>query len=143
MTMRIELNGSAELKAALANMSEAIEKQVGDEVSDVAAEMEADIVLSIQQGPASGRIYKRGGVVHQASAPGEAPMSDTGALASSIYSEMLGPISAAVGTRMDYANHLEYGTISMHPRPFFRPVVEEYRETFTGRVASAIARASK
>ena len=51
------------------------------------AGIEGENILSdILTGPRTGRIYRRGGVVHQASAPGEAPASDTGELRQSIVS---------------------------------------------------------
>jgi hypothetical protein len=55
-----------------------------------------------------GRFVKRGSAVtHTASAPGEAPAIDTGALANSVQAEMDGPLAAEIGTPQEYAPPLE------------------------------------
>lgn len=81
--------------------------------------------------PGSGRIYRRRGVVHQASAPGQPPAVDTGLLRASIshqvsedadglYAEIgSGANPAAPGVK--YAIYLEDGTRHMAPRPWARP----------------------
>lgn len=96
--------------------------------------------------PKSGRIYRVGKNPtkadraagrqfrgHQASAPGEAPAIDTGALSRSITHEItetgagfsldIGP--SAQSGRDDIAAHLEFGTSKMAPRPSWRPALEE------------------
>lgn len=73
----------------------------------------------------SGRMY--GG--HQASAPGEAPAVDTGALIGSIQTEVQGT-EGVVFTNMGYAVFLEYGTRHMAPRPFMTPAAEAARSEF-------------
>jgi HK97 gp10 family phage protein len=87
-----------------------------------------EAIRSILKGPATGRIYKRRSVTHQASAPGEAPMSDTGTLARSVYiddrttSRTNLRIAVVAGSR--YARWLEYGTRKMRPRPFMSPALQ-------------------
>jgi HK97 gp10 family phage protein len=76
----------------------------------------------------SGREYTRGNKTHVASAPGESPAVDTGALLNSIHSE-LGDVTstratAVCGTNMEYALPLEEGTAKMAARPFMRPGAE-------------------
>lgn len=77
-------------------------------------------------GPKSGSVY--GG--HIASAPGEPPAIDTGALFNSITHEMETQTSGATYTNMEYAAHLEFGTIHMAARPFFAPAAERVRPDF-------------
>lgn len=77
-------------------------------------------------GPRSGRLYKRGqagDVVHQASAPGEAPATDTGFLADSIGSRMIGPTEGEITVTARYSVVLELGGVRMAPRPYFAPAV--------------------
>ena len=80
---------------------------------------------------ATGRIYYRGvnnDIVHQASAPGQAPAVDTGRLRANIDSVMMpGNQRVLIGTPEDYAPYLEFGTSRIKPRPFFRPAVYRYR----------------
>jgi HK97 gp10 family phage protein len=71
----------------------------------------------------SGRTYKRGKKVHQASAPGEPPAVDSGRLRSSVGHEQTDE-GVRVGTAVTYAIPLEYGSSRMKPRPFIRPALE-------------------
>jgi HK97 gp10 family phage protein len=141
--IRMGLNGDKALMAALSDMSDEIKAGVGEAVMETAVNIEAEVKLGIMQGPASGRTYTRGGVTHQASAPGEAPMSDTGALAGSVFHEMEGELTATVGSRMAYANYLEFGTKKMAPRPIWEPTVEAERPLFRARVVEALEGATK
>lgn len=79
--------------------------------------------------PKSGRIYRRRGIAHQASAPGEAPATDTGRLVQSgraVYDQanLLGLATWST----QYAPYLEFGTENMAPRPFARPALMNMRE---------------
>ena len=88
-----------------------------------------DAVTSIQSGPKTGRVYRRRGVEHQASAPGEAPASDTGRLVGSIRTEYnMRTLSGRVIASTTYAAALEYGTPRMEPRPYMRPALAGRRE---------------
>lgn len=133
-----KVTGAKAISDWLATVDREARKRVDDELSDIAAELEGDIVLSIQQGAKTGRIYKRKGVTHQASAPGQSPASDTGTLKKSIYSERARKLTYVVGSRIVYALHLEYGTTRMAARPFFRPSVEKMAKQITGRLEQAI-----
>lgn len=143
MTATIRLDGSAEFQSALRRMSDDVRRQVGEEVMSVALDMQADVKRSIARGSKTGRVYRRGNRTHQASAPGQAPASDTGRLVNSIEFDKLGMLSAAVGSHLVYALHLEYGTRKMAARPFFRPAVEKMRKQFQKRLEIAVQRATR
>ena len=72
------------------------------------------------------------------SAPGHAPAIDTGILHDSLDSKMTGPTSAMAYTNVEYAQHLEYGTVHMEPRPFMVPAAEQVRPEFERAVAAAL-----
>lgn len=98
-------------------------------------------VRSIQSGQKTGRVYRRRSVVHQASAPGESPASDTGRLVQSSGTrynpeELEGIVFFATA----YAAPLEWGTVKMAPRPFLRPALDALREQITADVADEIRR---
>lgn len=101
-------------------------------------------VASIMNGPATGKIYKRGGRVnprsiHQASAPGEAPMSDSGHLASFLrWIEGADGLSTEVGTDDDYGAFLEFGTSEMEARPWLVPAFESVRPQMVARLIKAV-----
>lgn len=76
--------------------------------------------------PGTGRAYRRGRKWHIASAPGQPPAVDTGRLRASITHEVRkegDQIVGLVGTNVEYAPHLEFGTNKMAARPFLRPAL--------------------
>lgn len=87
---------------------------------------------SLAEGGKTGRVYKRGkrGRVHVASAPGEAPATDTGRLVNSVGTKALGngrvvQVKAGGSSSVGYAADLEFGTDKMAPRPFMRPALKK------------------
>ena len=145
MTVTIRIEGSEQLQRELRRLSGDLREEAGKAVLATAVEMRADIVTSIQRGPASGVTYEKYKPrrTHTASAPGQPPMSDTGYLANRITFDRLGDLTAVVGTKVDYAVHLEYGTERMAARPFFRPAVERMRPKYIGKLEDLIGRAMK
>jgi HK97 gp10 family phage protein len=85
-----------------------------------------EAIRSIQSGPKSGRTYEKYNPrrTHKASAPGQAPASDTGNLVSQIMSVSDGK-DTLVESRAEYSKFLEFGTSKMLPRPFLFPASEK------------------
>jgi phage gpG-like protein len=102
---------------------------VREVVMETAHDVESVIKRDMAE-PKTGELYGS----HRASAPGESPAMDTGTLAGSIQVEPTGATSAAVATNMDYAAHLEYGTVNMAARPAWVPAAEEVRPRFIRRL---------
>lgn len=170
MTVSIQLKGADELRKYIATLGDKVQQEVGKKVMATAFDMRADIVKSIRK-PGRGTMYYRiydpesgytkiyagdseGFVValkgkqnlsqtHRASADGDPPASDTGRLEGSIFFDKEGPLTATVGSHLAYAVHLEYGTIKMAARPFFRPAVERIRGKFEARLEAAVKRATQ
>jgi len=67
---------------------------------------------------------------HRASAPGEAPATDTGELVNSISVEMTRQTEALVMVDAEYGAALEYGTARVAARPFLTPAAEGARAAF-------------
>jgi phage gpG-like protein len=102
-------------------------------------------------GRTKGRLRKDGtrgkgkSTTHQASAPGEPPAPDTGLLRNSIHHEV-DDDKATVGTNLEYAQPLEFGTTSagkghhtvIAPRPFMRPALAKVRDQLNGIVVSGL-----
>ena len=99
MTVTIRLEGSEHLQRELRRLSDDLREEAGKTVLATAVEMRADIVKSIQSGPASGQTYRKSNPTrtHTASAPGQPPMTDTGRLANSITFDRIGDLTATVG----------------------------------------------
>lgn len=92
------------------------------------------------------------------SKPGEAPRYRSRELLQSIMAEKLGPQHWQVGSPLDYALYLEFGTVAreaqrgfgdviearqyrMEPRPFLRPVLKWIRQKASNVVISEVTRA--
>jgi len=97
-------------------------------------------VVSIQRGPATGRVYEKYNPqrTHQASAPGQPPQSDQAArLAGSIAYVGRG-LTYEVGTSVKYGLYLELGTSEIEPRPWLVPAVESERPAWRARILEAL-----
>ena len=82
-------------------------------------------------------------ITHKSSAAGEAPATDTGVLASSVYFTQSSKLSATVGSRLAYAYWLENGTTKIKPRPSWTPAVEAAAPKLQKRIETAIRKAAK
>ena len=137
--MRLTIEGTKEMQAALKDITGEAYRAADDAVMETAANLEAGVKLRMQQGPHTGKLYRRRSVVHRASAPNEAPAPDTGALLGSIYHERAGRLKAVAGSRMAYAAYLEFGTTKIDPRPAWVPEVEKQRPRFLMALEDAIS----
>jgi hypothetical protein len=137
----IKLEGEAQLMAALRKLGADAEAEARKAVEATALEVRGDIVKRYQRGPKTGKQYTRGNVTHQASAPGEAPATDTGRLASATEYSMTGKLSAEVSNSVLYGPMLEFGTQSIEPRPAWRPAVADATPKFNRRMEAAIRKA--
>ena len=81
---------------------------------------------SIQKG-GTGKEYKRGSIVHRASAPNNPPATDTGYLVSQITMDVdvkaNGSVVGQIISSAPYSKALEFGTVNMQPRPFMQPAL--------------------
>lgn len=135
-------NGFRQSLQQLSAKVEAITKEGSKALRAAGLELEGAIKLQLSK-HGSGQIYVRGGTTHQASAPGEPPAPDTGALRASVGQELFGRV-LRVGVGMPYAVFLEFGTIDanghIEPRPFMRPALAECKERMTGVVVADLRR---
>lgn len=78
------------------------------------------------------------------SVPGEPPRVQTGRLRASITHRLErspeGPVGL-VGTNVEYAPHLEFGTSRMSPHPFLTPALEMNKADIEAAIAQAIREA--
>lgn len=110
-TAEIDLDGVADW---------ALEK-VGKGLNAGALFLTGEIKAEISK-PGQGREYKRGSRTHRASAPGQAPASDTGRLLGATLPMGIryeaDRVVTGVVANTDYAENLEAGTDKMEARPF-------------------------
>ena len=145
MTPRIE--GGDELLRNLRRFGKAGKRQGERAVRATAEKVRSDAIKAIQRGPATGRVYERGGgqnlsATHQASAPGESPTTDTGNLVSSGKADHMG-LTSDVKFTAPYANALEFGTMKMEPRPFLHPAMVANRAFYIRKLEEAVSRAAR
>jgi HK97 gp10 family phage protein len=136
ITMRVQ-NLDA-VNQALRQYGAKAEQAIGQAIQATGLEILTDIKKRIQRGPKTGRTYLRGTVSHRASAPGEAPATDTGALVSSVAYSKVNELTAQIESRLPYATFLEFGTVNMDPRPAWTPAVEQAAPKLQQRVIRAI-----
>lgn len=143
-SVNIQVNGVKEVQAAIRAFGAQVERGLADAINATALETLADVRKAIQGPPKTGREYPRGkdgSKIHRASAPGEAPATDTGALVNSTYFTKVDQFTAAIGSRLEYAFHLEFGTRKMEARPSWVPAAEKNIPRLEKRIRRVIAEA--
>lgn len=147
MSVTLRLEGTEELARALRRLDEDARKEVKKAVDATGLSLRGEIVKKYQRGPATGEIYEKFNPrrTHQASAPGEAPATDTGRLANSVVtsSDIQEPLTVEVSTDVEYGPYLEFGTRTIAPRPNWVPSVQDETPKYIRRVEAAIRRAAR
>jgi len=125
--MTITIKGLEPTIKNLRLLNQGMEKELTDIIRGGGQFIRGEAIRSIQSGPKSGRVYKKYNPTrtHTASAPGQAPASDTGNLVSNIMSFDKGKETTMVESRADYSKFLEFGTSKILPRPFMFPASEK------------------
>lgn len=120
---------------------DAVQRGASRGVTMAANDLRNEILRRIMRDPKTGRIYKRRGVEHQASAPGEAPASDAGALVRGItvvVDVTAERITARVNSGAEHAPDLEFGTPTMEPRPVMRTTLAAMQAAISATVQREI-----
>lgn len=143
--MRVDLEGVEELQRRLRRLGVNMDDEISDAVNATAVEVRTQAVRNIQRGPATGRVYEKYEPrrTHRASAPGEAPKTDTGRLASSVQTRSSGTLTAFVYTPIKYGPHLELGTRKMEARPWLFPALESQRDDWERRLSEVVEAARR
>jgi hypothetical protein len=142
-SITIKVENLDRVLSEIARFGTNVQAEVGSAVQGQALTMISNVRKQIQRGPKTGRIYKRGRRTHRASAPYQAPATDTGTLVSSIYYTQDGPYTATIGSRLPYAYYLEYGTFKIKPRPTWALEAFAAQQTLTARINQILERAAK
>ena len=115
--------------AALRRLLDGPDGPVAKDLARRAVQVERTVKRSLHQ-PGRGRTYRRGGVVHRASAPGDPPATDLGRLAAATTWEIgvdERGLHARIGSNYPVQLFLELGTRRMAARPHLRPALEAAR----------------
>jgi hypothetical protein len=81
-------------------------------------------------------------VSDRASLPGDPPAPDEGVLRNSIDYELTSETTSHVGTDVEYAEPLEFGTTRIAPRPFMRPSLAKATPLMGPVIAGVLKEAS-
>ncbi|WP_337187593.1 HK97-gp10 family putative phage morphogenesis protein [Phenylobacterium sp.] len=142
MEFSVKIEGLEKLDMAARHVQQNVQAELKKALYVSAQKVDAEAKKSIVSGQKSGRIYRRRSVLHQASAPGQAPASDTGRLVNSITSGLnpgkLESFVVAGRGLVKYARMLEHGTIKMAARPFMFPALEKSKAWIAERLQRAV-----
>ena len=135
------ITGQKELQKNLAKMAERYGKAVADSLMVSGEMVRGTAIKSIQQ-KSNGEMvtrYRSGGgsYQHMASAPNSPPNTDTGRLVNSVAVEIRND-DVYVGSGLEYAPHLEFGTKNMTQRPWLNPALEQNRNRISRLIRNAI-----
>ena len=124
--MTFKFSGLQDATKALEKVKEDLENNMQEILLGGGQLIRGEAIRSIQSGAKSGKTYKRYNPTrtHKASAPGEAPASDTGFLVSNIRVKDQKDL-VQVRSEASYSKFLEYGTSKMLARPFLFPAMEK------------------
>lgn len=140
--VNLSIGGIGDTKAALFQIANLLDEEIVEGIQEEFIDFERVIKATLQKGQGSGRIYKRKSGVHQASAPGKSPVSDSGRLAGSIDTEFL-PNGATIGSNLVYAFYLEFGSRNTAVRPMWVPESERMIKSLVKRLEAKVAKVIK
>lgn len=145
MEFSVKVEGLDRIGKATKEVRQAIALELNKALFASAKKVEAEAKRSVLSGEKTGAVYQKYAPrrTHRASAPGQAPASDTGRLANSINGEMApaAPGESQVkagGGIVKYARMLEFGTVKMAARPFLFPALEKSKGWVRDRLNRAV-----
>lgn len=130
--VKVPINRIPQITAAIRRDLENVMHGVADDM--------IEWIVDDMSGTKSGRMYWIDGSWHQASAPGESPAILTGRLAESLTPFRRSPLVWYVGSDVEYAPWLEYGTYGIAPRPYLRPAANHFKPIAQQRISDALRR---
>lgn len=149
MDIRINVKNLDKVLKNFKKLEKDLEPDFQEIVKGGAQLIRGEAIKSIQTGAKTGIVYQKYNPrrQHRASAPGQAPASDTGNLVSKIIVKQKTKNITQVESGADYSKFLEYGTSKMDARPFLFPAFEKTRDKIVkavlNRVKTAIDRIAK
>ena len=94
-------------------------KVIENNISEVTNEAEAAIGRALEMIGLQGERHAKEALTQQGAV-------DTGRLRNSVTHQVISEDSVAIGTNVEYAPYIEFGTYKMDARPYIRPAIEDY-----------------
>ena len=99
-------------------------------------------IQSIQEVSSGNQVQRSrqggGTYTHTAAAEGQAPNTDTGKLVASIAVERVGVARYVIGSNLDYASWLEFGTKKMDARPWLNPAFRARQNNLIANISEVV-----
>ena len=140
MDIKFRVTNLKKVLSQLENLNKQLEPDFQEIVKGGAQLIRGEAIKSIQTGAKSGVMYQMYNPrrEHRASAPGQAPASDTGNLVSKIIVKQKTRNITNVESNANYSAFLEYGTSKMQPRPFMLPAFEKSKKPIINAVFNRV-----
>ena len=140
MDIKFKVSNLKKVLSQLENLNKQLEPDFQEIVKGGAQLIRGEAIKSIQTGAKSGVMYQMYNPrrEHRASAPGQAPASDTGNLVSKIIVRQKSQDVTSVESNANYSAFLEYGTSKMQPRPFMLPAFEKSKKPIINAVLNRV-----
>ena len=140
MDIKFRVTNIKKVLSQLENLDKQLEPDFQEIVKGGAQLIRGEAIKSIQTGAKSGVMYQMYNPrrEHRASAPGQAPASDTGNLVSKIIVRQKSRDVTSVQSNANYSAFLEYGTSKMQPRPFMLPAFEKSKKPIINAVLNRV-----
>lgn len=142
MDIKFRVTNLKKVLSQLENLDKQLEPDFQEIVKGGAQLIRGEAIKSIQTGAKSGIVYQMYNPrrEHRASAPGQAPASDTGNLVSKIIVKQKTRNITNVESNANYSAYLEYGTSKMEPRPFMLPAFEKSKKPILDATFTRVVR---
>ena len=142
MDIKFRVTNLKKVLSQLENLDKQLEPDFQEIVKGGAQLIRGEAIKSIQTGAKSGVMYQMYNPrrEHRASAPGQAPASDTGNLVSKIIVKQKTRNITNVESNANYSAFLEYGTSKMEARPFMLPAFEKSKKPILDATFTRVVR---
>ena len=142
MDIKFRVTNLKKVLSQLENLDKQLEPDFQEIVKGGAQLIRGEAIKSIQTGAKSGVVYQMYNPrrEHRASAPGQAPASDTGNLVSKIIVKQKTRNITNVESNANYSAYLEYGTSKMEARPFMLPAFEKSKKPILDATFTRVVR---
>lgn len=139
MALKSKMFGGDKLRERLKRLPKEVKAPIRLALVAGVIDITTEAKKMIQRGTKTGKLYGR----HRASAPGQAPATETGFLVANLHHKVdPDGLGASAISGADYSEFLEFGTVNISARPFFQPALDKVRKRIFSRLTKELKRAN-